>query len=807
MRAIGKISLAAAVVLFSACLASAQYANVAVGRQSGNPNLTAVFGTVNSQTAGGWAISVDSSWLDGPGYWPLRVKVTPALSVTADRELLIRISAHPYYGPANNSMIVTEQFLSVPSGTAAGKTIGTTVSVPPSNFACEFNVEIIDPTTPKGTVFLQQQIRNVGSRNGTSGLDVVLSKYPHILFVGKTMPDTSAITDVLPPLENNSNYPTYPAAANPAVGGATDDDAADGSQAETPTATGSDGNPTDPNAKKEEPGIPLPSALAIPIADLPERWIDYSSLDIVVLSIDQLSEIAKAHPAACRAILDWTRAGGNLWVTGVSPQAGRGVPGTPDQAPWERMAELDQLLAAPSSGDAEKEKNDASDWIEPTVHQDEIEKLMDRTPPNTYPYYGGPQPYQPASVNTPKKAIAPLKSLPAIRLREYGMGTVAAIGSSNPFAGDSKWSPTDWAVLLSAIGKDRWLWNHRHGVNLGQMNEDFWNFLIPGVGLAPVRTFQVFITLFVLGIGPVNYWLLRRRKSLYLLVVTVPLSAAAVTGVLFGYGLLADGLGTRVRVRSVTRVDPRGEAVTWSRLSYYAGIAPSEGLTFSPQTAVYPILNKPEFDYSGVAWKRLLWDRQQRLVQGWLDARTPTQYLTIRSGPTSSRLKVTQAGPGGAGLPAINNRLGTPIERVVLRGLDGKYYLADDVAEGAEATAKETTAEQVRAWLNKAMNDHRPDFPLGADSRDLSSSMITNRSYYWYPFGNADTVQLANSRLERTLAMLPGGGAENSATFGDGDALPKPGTYVALVSRLPEVELGLESAREEASYHVIVGEW
>ena len=29
-------------------------------------------------------------------------------------------------------------------------------------------------------------------------------------------------------------------------------------------------------------------------------------------------------------------------------------------------------------------------------------------------------------------------------------------------------------------------------------------------------------TLFVLAIGPMNYWLLRRRKRLFLLVVTIP---------------------------------------------------------------------------------------------------------------------------------------------------------------------------------------------------------------------------------------------------------------------------------------------
>ena len=54
----------------------------------------------------------------------------------------------------------------------------------------------------------------------------------------------------------------------------------------------------------------------------------------------------------------------------------------------------------------------------------------------------------------------------------------------------------------------------------------FANLLVPGVGLAPVTEFHVLITLFVLVIGPVNYWLLKRWRRLHLMVLTVPLAAA-----------------------------------------------------------------------------------------------------------------------------------------------------------------------------------------------------------------------------------------------------------------------------------------
>ena len=106
--------------------------------------------------------------------------------------------------------------------------------------------------------------------------------------------------------------------------------------------------------------------------------------------------------------------------------------------------------------------------------------------------------------------------------------------------------------------------------------------LIPGVGSAPVNSFLVLISLFVVAIGPVNYFLLQRQRKLYLLLITVPLGAGVVTSALFIYALVSDGLGVRARARSLTRIDQTsGRTVSWSRQSYYAGLAPSAGMSRS----------------------------------------------------------------------------------------------------------------------------------------------------------------------------------------------------------------------------------
>jgi hypothetical protein len=143
-----------------------------------------------------------------------------------------------------------------------------------------------------------------------------------------------------------------------------------------------------------------------------------------------------------------------------------------------------------------------------------------------------------------------------------GFGTVTA------FEGDSLRAPGKLDRGARGVAVMRWYqraWLPRHGLAPNMPNSEFANLLIPGVGLAPVTEFRVLITVFVLLIGPLNYWVLSRAKRLYLLVLTVPLGAAAVTLMLISYALLADGLATQVRARSYTMLDQHQWCIPFCR--------------------------------------------------------------------------------------------------------------------------------------------------------------------------------------------------------------------------------------------------
>lgn len=344
------------------------------------------------------------------------------------------------------------------------------------------------------------------------------------------------------------------------------------------------------------------------------------------------------------------------------------------------------------------------------------------------------------------------------------------------------------ANALDAIQKsllaERTNWNRRHGNDPGRGNYEFNNFLIPDVGMAPVFEFQMLISLFVIGIGPLNYWLLNRRGQLPLLLVTVPAAALAATLMLFAYGLLSEGISSRVRARSFTMLDQaRGEAVCWARLSYYAGIAPPKGLSMPDDAAVYPIPPSSGGRNRFSQPRELLWndasaESPQQLSQGWLAARTPTQYLTITARPTNKRVDFEVSDDG----LVATNRLGVDVIALAVQDEAGNFYLSEKIAAGESLLLSASDKSKALMAMRNLLASHEPQFPAGAD--------FVSRRYQ-----RSDT--LSQNLMEREIAAITSPTVQQWGSR----------SYVAITTAGIELELGLEYATEQESCHVIRGSW
>jgi hypothetical protein len=569
----------------------------------------------------------------------------------------------------------------------------------------------------------------------------------------------------------------------------------------------------------------VPRADLLPPGELPQKWLELTSADIVFVSQPDLEKLAKEHPQQFEAVRDWLQAGAILCVYEVGSK-------------FERLPDLEKQLKLSKKPEIPGQAKNYRGWIEPnwqrqladlpqlvniqnygSAYATTANAQMDASYPGSVDLSGG----QP-----------PPETWPFL-VREAGLGYVVAIGKENPFPGERQF----WVWMLNSVPDNHWMWYRRHGMSMHRTNDDFWNFLIPGVGVAPVVSFLLLITLFAAIIGPVNYIFLGRWQRLYLLLITVPLGAAIVTGSLFLYALATDGLGVRARIRSFTELDARtGHAVSWSRQSYYASIAPSKGLTFPEDAAVYPLVHEPTTRTGQRSWNhRLDWNNGQHLRAGYLPSRSATQFLVVRSAPTQSRLLIQRQADNAP--PKVKNELGVDIDYLIVADhqtlAGGKkseqpnddesaanvagdakttpenspdfpfeiprtYWKIESLKAGAIAQAKVVPVAEVRKHLNAVYHDNAPAYPKNYDPTLHNNAM--EFLFNDFPrYASVDTTSeepsFAKGVLERQLSRL---GRKS-------DAILQPGTFLAITKSPTEVPLGVDGMKQDRSLHVVHGRW
>jgi len=264
--------------------------------------------------------------------------------------------------------------------------------------------------------------------------------------------------------------------------------------------------------------------------------------------------------------------------------------------------------------------------------------------------------------------------------------------------------------------------------------------------------------------------------------------------------LLSDGLGTRLRLRSYADLDQRtGQAAVWSWQSYYAGIAPSQGLVFPPDSTVFQLEYEP--GNMGVYRQSLMvWDGDQQLRRGFLLSRTAAQYMVCRATTSKAQLAVSE-GAGKGQAPSIENRLATKIHYLLLRDSRGDYFAAQNVRDKAKqqlASVELSVAREAMEELAKQVQPApRHEYDPNMHDNNLFISLGIRRSRMPTSDGGAGDPQTAKGLLETSIA----------AAVRAGEEPPAPGTYIAIVEHSPLVITGVPRGREEASFHVIRGRY
>ncbi len=518
----------------------------------------------------------------------------------------------------------------------------------------------------------------------------------------------------------------------------------------------------------------------LPLSDMPATWQALSSADLIVLELEDLETVARKFPERFEALHQWLLAGGNLLVYNA------GQDGT---------EKMDELLAPTADS-----KQPA--WKKATTTSVDIrglgifEKL--RTQRNRFNAAANGN-YVPLAVRKGKlvetddrvngkatSAGSPLQ----MASRDEGFGRIVLV-KEDPFPGTAG----SWERIFATFQGDRLARFQRHGMSRLRENLGFWEFLIPGVGVAPVTTFELLITLFVILIGPVNYFVLRSIGRLNFLIVTVPFGALMVTAVLMTYAVLSDGLSTKSRIRTVTLLDQTtGLGATWSRQAYYAGLASTSGLSFPADAAVYEYEQYPLTEHTGQ--KRMIWGDDQVLQGGYFRSRVTQQYLAIRPFDTAHRLNITTQD----NKISVENDLGTKVAQLLLVDGKGVQYFGSDIRPEAEQLLTVATTDQVSKF-RQTINDKNLSIPEGFDRRTYARRS-SNRTNYYIQSANLPEIYQMDPTFNQSL-MERQIQDQMARTFQAGG----PQSYIAIVEHFPETPIGMKTKTGEKSIELVIGRW
>ena len=508
------------------------------------------------------------------------------------------------------------------------------------------------------------------------------------------------------------------------------------------------------------------NCVALPRSALPGSWIDYSGLDIVSIPFDELSKLPKGTRSA---LIQWARCGGTLLVTAAG-----------DLGPEGRS--LTKVLVGDSAS------VNSFSWTDPNPSDREVSQIVHQD-------VGGGS----TTISTPVGGPGEwARETSPFRMADIGFGKLVLF-RSEPFPGTAQ----DWFGMLKSVGGiTRWDWGKRHGESARSGTSDFLLFLIPGIGGVPVVMFLVLITIFAVVIGPLNYFVLARRKKLHLLLLTIPAVAFVTSLLLFSYAIVSHGFGVKARCRSLTFIDQATQsAVTFGRLSLFAGQAPSAGMTFSRDTAVYPVWPEHEQFDSG----QVDWTNSQNLTSGWLRSRTRTQFLTVGHRTERGRLEVTSPSPDKL---TVANGFEWGFEPLVVTNDQGRLFVRKSVPAGASIDMQPATEDELKAVAD-ALQKHPLEIPSGLASSGSSSATFwgSPRNYrggMYYGYNNAvwhhheSLMETAWTRL-RTGAVVPGSASAAISIV--------PRTFYGLATQTPHVELGVPKAIEINSLHGVMGRW
>ena len=242
------------------------------------------------------------------------------------------------------------------------------------------------------------------------------------------------------------------------------------------------------------------------------------------------------------------------------------------------------------------------------------------------------------------------------------------------------------ADITAAINGNRRMLDYLKEANLCLVNPAEAFQMLPCVAIPNLSFAVVILALlaYIVVVGPVNYfYLVKRGKSILLLLLTVPVISFVFVAIVIVFVTLFEGWFSRASAVGLTFLDQQESmAYTRAAVNLYAPV-PVGRLVFDPADTVSFASAKDVNVHLG----------RDQVVTGANRARIPLVYGVSRAEKRLEQLKVSR---NAGNTVSVVNGLGVPVKILAMRTPDGKHWLppSDVIQPGVSAELKPCTEKE-----------------------------------------------------------------------------------------------------------------
>lgn len=532
-------------------------------------------------------------------------------------------------------------------------------------------------------------------------------------------------------------------------------------------------------------GFTSSGVAAMSLEALPSKWFGYEGLGLLVVTFDDMKLLAKKHPGKLLAIERWVAASGRLAVLNCGDE-------------FENVNEALRLLGddnAPRLG--QRNCNYLQANLKEGELQSALEEASQQAQQNNGFYLGGNQlmkdttnsAYAKIDVASGTLNVAKGKAKDFIAI-DFEKGQVICV---TDFASDwSQQRPKDidgwgpFGLFLKRISKNK--------VEHVLLNSDtIRQFGFPEFAEPPRYLFEFSILAYLLAVGPVAFFVLKRKRKLNLMFILVPvISSIFCTGIL-AWAIFAEGFDTRVNQFTFTELNQQSGRQTTSAVSHvYSGMTPSP---YRLEGSTYGFVNLPYAARS----QRIHWgDGGEEISGGEIRARTNHQLFTRCSNESTGKLVFAFKGEGESATASVRNEFETKMVCLAFRSDEcarNECWYCSQLEPGSVSEAERMKLTEVAKLIRAQVRDRGSRTVFAAGNKYAPVSRNSTYNYYGSDIASSESSAMSNSlRKAWHLADI-----QLVGLFRNENA------YFALTEESTNHKTAISNAKMESEIHILQG--